>query len=136
MELQNFLTEALKEKFKADKTVEAIYREIIDIAEEKTLEKYKNKTFFTDGMEFELIGVKANFYATIINPNRVDINLAFFCKSKLSKKQRERLEQVKIRYNRRRFLEYSNSKRPIWRELRYSVELDNVLSGNINLIIN
>ena len=41
MELQNFLIEALKERFKANATVKAIEEEIKSIAEKKTFEKYK-----------------------------------------------------------------------------------------------
>lgn len=137
MELQNFLIEALKERFKANATIEAIEEKIKSIAESKTFEKYKNKILLNDGMEFELIGVNSSFYTycSDIRPKRVDLNLVFFCKSKLPKKKREKLEQIKLRYKKEKRLEWSNYKIPIWKELCYSVELENVLSGNINLII-
>ena len=137
MELQNFLIEALKERFKANATVEAIEREILSIAESKTFEKYKSEILLNDGMEFELVGVKAIYYSFIsdIKLNNVDLKLAFFCKSKLPKEKREKLEQVKLNYEKDKYLEWNNYKKPIWKELCYSVKLEDVLSGNINLVI-
>ena len=137
MELQNFLIEALKERFKANATVEAIEREILSIAESKTFEKYKSEILLNDGMEFELVGVKAIYYSFIsdIKLNNVDLKLAFFCKSKLPKEKREKLEQVKLNYEKDKYLEWNNYKKPIWKELCYSVKLEDVLSGNINLLI-
>lgn len=137
MELQNFLIEALKERFKANATVEAIEKKIKSIAESKTFEKYKNEKLLNDGMEFELVGVKASFYTYVseLKLNKVDLTLAYFCKSKLPKKKREKLEQVKLRYEKDKYLEWNNYKIPVWKELCYSVELENVLSGNINLRI-
>jgi len=137
MELQNFLIEALKERFKANATVEAIEEKIKSIAENKTLEKYKSEKLFNDGMEFELIGVEASFYTydSDIKLNKVDLRLAYFCKSKLPKEKREKLEQVKAKYEKEKYLDWNNYKIPIWKELCYSVELEKVLSGNINLRI-
>lgn len=137
MELQNFLIEALKERFKANATVEAIEKKIKSIAENKTLEKYKAEKLFNDGMEFELIGVKASFYTydSDIKLNKVDLRLAYFCKSKLPKEKREKLEQIKAKYEKEKYLDWNNYKIPIWKELCYSVELENILSGNINLRI-
>ena len=137
MELQNFLTEALKERFKANATVEAIEKKIKSIAERKTFEKYKSEKLFNDGMEFELVGVKASFYTydSDIKLSNVDLRLGYFCKSKLPKEKREKLEQVKLRYEKDKYLEWNIYKIPIWKELCYSVELEEVLSGNINLSI-
>ena len=137
MELQNFLIEALKERFKANATVAAIVRNIEDIAEEKTFEKYKSKKLFNDGMEFELVGVKAKLYTytSSIKINSVDLELAYFCTSKLPKEKREKLEYVKEKYQKDRYLEWCNYKTPIWKELCYKVEIENILSGNINLRI-
>jgi hypothetical protein len=137
MELQNFLIEALKERFKANATVEAIEKKIISIAESKTFEKYKNKKLLNDGMEFELVGVQASFYTydSDLKINKVDLSLAFFCKSKLPKEKREKLDRVKLKYEKDKYLEWNNYKIPIWKKLCYSVELENVLSDNINLRI-
>ena len=137
MELQNFLIEALKERFKANATVEAIVRDIEDIAEEKTFEKYKSQKLFNDGMEFELVGVRAslNTYKSSIKPNSVYLRLAYFCTSKLTKEKREKLELAKLRYEKDKCLEWSNYKKPIWKALCYDVDIENILSGNINLRI-
>lgn len=137
MELQEFLIEALKERFKANATVEAIERRIKSIAEIKTFEKYKSKTLLNDGMEFELVGVTARFctYNSEIKPNNIGLSLAFFCKSKLPKEKREKLERVKLNYKNGGYLGWNPYKKPIWKELHYNVELENVLSGNFNLSI-
>lgn len=137
MELQVFLIEALKERFKANATVKAIKEEIESIAEKKTFEKYKSKILINDGMEFELIGVRASFYThdSIVKLNDVCISLAFFCKSKLPKEKKEKLERVKERYKKEGGLEWNNYKTPIWKEIHFYVELENILSGNINLLI-
>lgn len=135
MELKNFLIEALKERFKANATVEAIGKEIELIAENKTFEKYKTKILLNDEMEFELVGVRAHLWTFIsdIKMNKVDLRLAYFCKSKLPKEKREKLEQVKLEYIKNKYLKWNNYETPIWKELCYSVELENVLCGNINL---
>jgi outer membrane receptor for ferrienterochelin and colicin len=137
MDLQNFLLEALKERFKANSTVNAIQKKIEKIAEQKTFEKYKGKPLFRDEMEFELIGVKASFwiYEETLNLRDVDISLAYICKSKLPKAKRDKLEQVKANYHINKRLEWNNYKVAIWHELNYSIELKSVLEGNINLRI-
>ena len=137
MELQNFLIEALKERFKASATAEAIARNIESIAEEETFEKYKSKKLLNDGMEFELVGVRARLstYTSGIKLNSVYLRLAYFCTSKLPKEKREKLEHAKLKYKKERCLEWSDYKTPIWKELCYNVEIENILSGNINLRI-
>lgn len=137
MDLQNFLTEVLKERFKASATINAIQKQVEEMAERSTFEKYKDKPLFKNEMEFELIGVRATFwsYSEDLKIRNIDIWLAYFCKSKLPKAKRERLQKVKDSYKEDHHLEWSNYKIPIWEEHRYSVELENVLSGNINLHI-
>lgn len=137
MELQKFLTEALKDRFKANATVLAIEKEIRESAESKTFKKYKDVLLLNDGMEFELIGVRAYFfhYDDQIQLNNINLDLAFFCKSKLPKEKKEKLEEVKLRYEKHKNLACNNYKIPIWKRLSYDVKLENVLSGNINLKI-
>lgn len=137
MELKNFLIESLKERFRADATIKAIEDKIKFIAEKETFKKYKSKILINDGMEFELVGVKARFYAYGLNTelNNVTISMAFFCKSKLSKEKKEKLEKVKEIYEEENRLEDNNYKIPIWKELDYSVKVEDVLSDNINLLI-
>lgn len=137
MELQKFLIEALQKRFSANATVKAIEKQITEIAEQTTFKKYKDNILFADGLEFELGGVKARLshWRDDLTLDEVELRLAFFCKSKLPKEKREKLEQVKLRYEKDKYLEWNNYKIPIWKELCYSVELENVLSGNINLRI-
>jgi hypothetical protein len=137
MELKEFLIEAIKERFKADATVRAIGKKIREIAEEKTFEKYKSEILINDEMEFELGGIRTQFDTDDLD-NELDdvrIRLAFFCKSKLPKNKREHLEKVKENYKKEYWLEYNNYKIPIWKELNYYVKVEDVLSGNINLLI-
>lgn len=137
MDLQNFLIEALKERFKANAVIENIEKKIIKIAEQKTLEKYKDKPLFKDDMEFELIGVKARYwtYSKDFEIREVVISLAYTCKSKLPKAKREKLQQIKDDYKKTRQLKWNNYKIPIWHDLTYNVELKSVLDGEINLVI-
>ena len=137
MELKEFLIEAIKERFKADTTLRAIEKRIREIAEERTFEKYKSEILINDEMEFELVGVRTQFYTHYLKNelDKIRIRLAFFCKSKLPKNKREHLEKVKEKYKKEQWLEYNNYKFPIWKELDYYVIVEDVLSGNINLLI-
>ena len=137
MNLQNFLIEALKERFKATSTVNAIEKQIEQIAERNTFNKYKGKPLFRDEMEFELIGVRARFwtYDEPLKLRDVNISLAYVCKSKLPKAKRDKIEAVKANYNTNKHLEWNNYKVAIWHEINYSVELKSVLDGEINLRI-
>ena len=137
IELKNFLLEALKERFKADTTLRAIEERIELIAEKKTFEKYKDVTLFNDGMEFELTDVNARIfsYSSSIIIEKIDLRLAFFCKSKLPKRQNEKLKQIKEIYERDGYLPCNYYKKPIAKSLNYSVSLDEIISGEFNLII-
>ena len=138
MELRNFMIEALKERFKATSIVDALKKEIVGIAKHRTFEKYKDKILinFSDNMEFELIDVKVEFYCydTIELP-KITLKLGYFCKSKLPKAKREKLAKVKAVYMKEEWMPWNNYKVPIWKELRYSIELADILSNNINLDI-
>ena len=137
LKLQTLLIEALEDRFKVDATINAIRERIICIAETKTFEKYKNVIAFRYGLEFELIGVKAYYYpySSELEPHEVDLELAFLCKSQIPKAKKEKLEKVKLEYERYKCLPENNYKIPIWHDLCYRVELEKVLSGNINLCI-
>ena len=137
IELKSFLLEALRERFKANSIVEAIEKEIEIVAKNKTFQKYKNVTLVNDGMEFELIDIKARLstYRSEIIPNEINLILAFFCKSKLPKRQNERLKQIKEIYERDRYLPCNYYKKPIAKELRYSISIDKIISGEFNLRI-
>ena len=137
MELKSFLLEALKEKFKANRTLEAIEKRIELIASTKTFEKYKNVTLVNDGMEFELTNVKARIfsYSSSIIIENIDLSLAFFCKSKLPKIKREKLEELKAKYEKHEHIFDHGYKKPIAKQLHYNIELDKIISGEINLRI-
>lgn len=137
MELQIFLIEALQKRFSANATVKAIEKQITKIAEQTTFKKYKDKILFADGLEFELGGVEARLshWRDDLTLDEVELRLAYFCTSKLPKAKREKLEQVKLRYEKDKYLEWNNYKVAIWRELGYTIDIETVLSGNFNLEI-
>lgn len=137
MELQKFLIEALQKRFSANATVKAIEKQITEIAEQTTLNKYKDNILFTDGLEFELGGVNAQLshWRDSLTLDKVDLRLAYFCISKLPKAKRERLLEVKCKYKEKKYMEWNNYKVAIWHELIYTIDIESVLSGNINLEI-
>lgn len=137
MELQNIYLEALKDRYKANATVKAIEEKIKETAEGMAFEKYKTVILANDGMEYELGGVRASFYTdeNYVSPPLVDLRLAYFCKSKLPKKKREKLEQVKLKYKKGESLEWCYYAVPAWKALGYSVSVKDILFNNINLCI-
>jgi hypothetical protein len=137
MDIQKFLIDALQKRFSANATVRALTKKIEQIAERTTLEKYKGKVLTVDGLEFELGAVNANFYDMphLLSLSEIDLSLGYFCTSKLPKAKREKLEKVKSNYKRKRFMPWNKYKVPIWYELKFSIDLESVLSGNINLKI-
>ena len=137
MELQKFLIEALQKRFSANATVKAIEKQITEIAEQTTLKKYKDNILFADGLEFELGDVNAQLshWRDSLTLDKVDLRLAYFCTSKLPKAKRERLKEVKDKYKEKKYMEWNNYKVAIWHELRYTIDIESVLSGNINLKI-
>jgi len=137
MELQEFLIEEIQKRFSVNATIKALERKVELIAERTTFEKYKSKTLYNDGLEFELGGVKASLFNWLekLTLEKVELRLAYFCISKLPKAKREKLEQIKSDYEQKKWLQCSNYKVPIWKELRYEMDIKSVLSGNINLSI-
>ena len=137
MRLQKFLIEALQKRFSANATVKAIEKQITEIAEQTTLKMYKDNILFADGLEFELGGVNARLshWQEDLTLYKVDLSLAYFCTSKLPKSKREKLQDVKDKYKEKKYMEWNNYKVAIWHELRYTIDIESVLSGNINLKI-
>ena len=137
MELKKMLTEALKNRFIANASVDAIEKEIFEIAEGLTYRKYRSVPLLADGLEFELEGVKARirFFVSDLTPTKVSIELAYFCTSKLPKAKRERVEKARDTYNQKKYMEWDNYKISLWRELKYDVDIETVLSRNIRLSI-
>ena len=137
MELQKFLIEALQKRFSANATVKAIEKQITEIAEQTTFKKYKDNILFADGLEFELGGVEARLshWRDDLTLDKVDLRLAYFCTSKLPKAKREKLKEVKDKYKKEKYMKWNNYKVAIWHELRYTIDIESVLSGSINLKI-
>lgn len=135
MELKELLKQSLKERFSANAIIKSIEKEIMDQAEEITLSKYEDEIVIADGLEFELGGVQADLdhRRGSLNLNEVDLILTYFCISKLPKAKREKLKYAKSLYRERNYTPYSNYKVDIWRNIRYSIDIETVLSGNINL---
>jgi hypothetical protein len=135
MELQKFLIEAIQKRFSLNATVKAIEEEITEIAKRITLNKYKDNILFSDGLEFELGGVKANLshWQGDLKLNKVELKLTYFCTSKLPKAKRERLQKAKDDYKKNKHMGWNNYKIAIWHELIYHIDIEKVLSGNINL---
>ena len=137
MEIKTILSQSITERFKADCVIRNLQQRICNMAESKTEEKYQDKKFTADGLEFELIGVNAIFHVYDIRIPNVELRLGFAVssKNKLPKEKRQKVEKVKEDYKRKHLLEWNNYKVELWKEFRYEVELDKILSGDINLQI-
>ena len=138
MEIVSILNEQIKNRFIANSAIEAIDEKVKSITKELILKKYKEQKFIKNGLEFELYEVLVNFNnwrSDSLSISKIEIELVCFCVSKLPKNKRERLEKAKeylLKYKR---LEWNNFEIPIWIGLRYNLELENVLDGNVNLRI-
>lgn len=132
------LIKALEKRFKAQATIDCIEDDIIEMAQNKTFEKYKDKTIFKDNIEFELIKVVArfeNYDKHKIEPVKVELRLGYFCKSKLPKRQKEVFDKAKAEYIKKGWMHYNTYKIPIWLELVGDINIDKILSDDINLRI-
>ena len=140
MKLEKFLLKQIQKRFVANAAIENLGKKIEDMAEMDTAKKYKNVPIFQDGLEYELIGVNASFdslWANSIDFPNVELKLAYFCVSKLPKAKREILEKVKADYiiNKPHHLDFCPYKVQIWKQLRYTINAEIVLSDSINLEI-
>lgn len=136
-DLKQFLIDSLKKRFEAESTTTAICKEISRLAKKKTLEKYHDEILSRNGMTFELIEVDCNYncYFVVIEPPKVEITLHYFCNSKLPKKQQERLNRAKAKYNIDKRFPWDGNVTSPWTSLRYNVELDLIISGEFKLDI-
>jgi hypothetical protein len=138
MEIISLLNEQIKKRFLANSAIEAIESKVRFTTKSLILKKYKEKKLLKNGLEFELIGVKVNFNnwrSDSLSVSKIDVELAYFCTSKLPKHKREKLEKVKKYYLENERLEWNNYEIPIWEGLNYTLQLEDVLKGNINLRI-
>jgi len=138
MEIISILNEQIKNRFVANSTIEAINEKVKLITKKLILEKYKDKKLFKNGLEFELLGVRVDFNnwrSDSLSISKIDIELAYLCTSKLPKHKREKLEKVKEYFLKNERLEWNNYEIPIWEGLNYTLDLKDVLEGNVNLRI-
>ncbi len=135
LNIKEALIESVKERFKANAVVKALEKKIKAIAESQITEKYSDAILSQDGMDFEFGGVKTHFDIWSISIGCVEVKLAYFACSKLSKAKRDRIKKVKELYLKAGYLEWNNRKIALWHELRYDVSIDEILEGRINLLI-
>ena len=138
MEIVSILNEQIKNRFIANSAIEAINEKVKLITKEFILKKYKEKKFIKNGLEFELIEVLVDFNnwrSDSLSISKIQIELAYFCISKLPKHKRERLEKAKEYLLKHKRLDWNTYDVPIWTGLNYTLELKDVLEGNINLRI-
>ena len=138
MEIISILNEQIKNRFIANSAIEAINNKVKLITKELILKNYKEKKLLKNGLEFELIEVIVDFNnwsSDSLSISKIQIELAYFCTSKLPKYKREKLEKVKENLLKNRRLEWNNYEIPIWEGLRYTLDLKDILDGNVNLRI-
>ena len=138
MEIISTLNEQIKNRFIANSAIEAINEKVKSFTKEIILKKYKQKKFIKNGLEFELIDVIVyfdNWRNDSLLISKIQIELAYFCISKLPKHKRERLEKAKEYLLKNKRLPWSNYDIPIWIGLEYHLDLKNVLKEELNLII-
>ena len=138
MEIESLLNEQLQKRFVANSAIEAIESNVKKMVTDFILKKYKHKRLLRNGLEFELIDVRTDFshwQANSISISKIEIELAFFCMSKLPKNKKERVEKEKEYYLKNKRMHWNNFTIPLWHDLTYSFELKTFLEGNINLTI-
>jgi hypothetical protein len=137
MELKEILQEAVKERFKANSIIDAVVKNIENQSEYKIFEKYKDCKLYNDGLEFELVGVHSYIYISesLSVINRVYVELAFFCVSKLPKEKKDKVDEARLEYKKSKYLMSCKFKIPLWKELKYQIDLEKIFSGDINLEI-
>ena len=138
MSLKKILINAVEKRFEAQSIIYQIEKKIEAMAEQSVIKKYKEETFFKNNLEFELHGVKARLISPgphSIEEAKIDLNLVFFCKSKLPKTKRELIEKRKKEYENDPtwFYHWSCLKIPLWYNITFTISIDNILSNNFRL---
>jgi len=141
MKTNEFLYTALQDKvlerFCANAAVEAIEEKIAHLAKNFIYEKYKDKVLVNDNLEFKLHRVHATIdgWVNALNLPKIEVNLYYFCSSNLPKDKMQKIESAKVNLEIRKFLPHSNYKIPLWKSLRYHLDIEEVLLGKSQLII-
>ena len=136
MKLRNVLEKAIADRFSAN----LIVCGSIEILKKQTnifvFDKYKN-TILNDGEnQYALFAVFSSAYTHTDSMNAsFDIMLTFVSTAKLSKKHSDALSAMKALYNKQKYVDRSAHKIPLWHQLRYNIELNDVFDRNINLEI-
>lgn len=137
MDVISLFNEQVKARFIANATIQQIAAKLNKKAEELAFNKYKDKILYRDGLEYELLGVTSffdhwNWEAR--NP-KVSLVLAYFCTSKTTKYKRERIAEAKKNYLKTKVLDWTKSDVPLWFELPFLVELEQVVEESFILNI-
>lgn len=132
---KEFLIDVLQKKIIADSALQSTIDRIKQRCENIVLKKYSDEVISCDGLDFQLVGANSYFhnYDKYFSIAEIDLRLGFFCISKLDKSKREKLEEAKETYIRKKYMPCSNHKKPLWFEKYYDIRVDEVFSGNINL---
>lgn len=139
MELLDFLNKSIQERFIANSTVESIEAKIKKDIERKIFGIYKSKKIRYENLEFELIGVKAQYstYSDQITfGNKISVNLDYICVSKLPKDKQQKVEESRKKYEESKYFGCNNLKVKLWHSLCYYLDLKTCLeSENIPLSV-
>jgi len=130
------LTDAMKEQYKAEKiirTVSDLYKEII---RETIFEEYGSVYKFLNGTKYALSDVKIRFSPCISYRNSASVKLFYTYASKLNKRNRERLNEIKVQFSKTAYVEKSKHKTPLWFVSRYELRFDDILKERFNLLKN
>lgn len=138
IEILDILKEQLKARFVANAAICQIDENIRLYTKDLIFEKYKGIILYRNGLQFELNCVKVscgNSYSNKILPRNIYVGLVYFCVSNLPKTKRERLEKAKEYFKKHDSLDWTTSPNPTWFKNRYELELEDVLKGNVDLLI-
>ena len=135
MELQKLLMKAIQKRFILNAKIKAFEEKVEQIAKRNTFKKLENDIIYRYGLKYEFGGVVAicSTWQNDLTFDYVELRLVFFCVSKLPKRKRERLKEVRSIYQKEKNLLFNNYKIPIYLRFTYSVDIEDALSGNFNL---
>ena len=138
MDTESLLKEQIEKRFLANSAIEAIEKKVELITKKLILDKYQKQHLFKNELEFELVDVRvafSNWGIYNLDVGNIEVELAYFCISKLPKNKMEKLKQGKEFYLKYKHLQWSTYSIPLWEGLRYSLTLQDILKGYVNLEI-